>query len=303
MSLVIENGSGVFGANSYVASSFVTAYLTDRNRETENLWSTAGATAQDAACVEGTDYVEIKFSQLFKGRKEFRDISLARSTLTLTAIPLEGDQVVVGTVTYTATATLSSANDVLIATSVAGFLTNLFDAINATETAAGVGYEATTVVNPDGSAFNFIDDTLVIFSRTVGTAGNLVVTTTNITGASWNFATCVGGSDVSRAQPISFPRADLYDRDGNAVIGIPDLLKQAVAEYAVRSVDTSSVLAPDPTVDSLGGDVVRLKEVVGPIETDVSYTPGSASSGKLPSYPAADRLLRDYTQRGGVIRA
>lgn len=300
MTLILENGSGVFGANAYVDGAYVTAYLTDRRRSTENGWSTAGAAAQDAAAILGTDHVERRFRELFRGSKQWKNISTARATWTPTAQPLDTETVTLGSTVYRFVTTLATTNDVLIGTTLSGSIDNLVDAILANASTAGTAFDATTVANPDATAVQFIDDSMLALASASGTDGNGVATTTTVTGATWNFATLVGGSDVARPQPLSFPRIGLYDRDGVAIYGLPDLLKFATSEYAVRS--RASSLAPDPTVDALGGIVTGLRERVGPLETETQYLPGSAGSGALPAYPAADRLLRAFLRPAGVIR-
>ena len=300
MTLIIENGSGVFGANSFVDPTYVTAYLTDRNRETENSWDgvTPGA-EEEAACVAAADYIETRFRQGFKGTKEFRDISLARATFTLTANPLTTETVTLGSQVYTFLATIVSPYDVLIGANAAESIANLIGAINADANFEGTAFLAGTDANPDASVNAFYDNQLVAFSKTAGTAGNTIISTTTVTGASWNFATLVGGGDVQIPQPLSFPRTGLYDHDGIPIIGMPQNLLYAAAEYAVRA--RAAVLAPDPTADPFGGNVVGLREKVGPIETATQYQPGTANSGTLPSYPAVDRLLSDFVRRGGVV--
>lgn len=96
-------------------------------------------------------------------------------------------------------------------------------------------------------------------------------------------------------QPLSFPRAGLYDRAGQPVEGIPDNLKRATAEYALRAL--SAALMPDPTVNATGV-VTGTREKVGPIETETSYS-GFMQNGRLRAYPAADRLLAQYVAGGG----
>lgn len=305
MTLIAENGTGVAEANSYVVATFVSAYLSDRGRETENSWAFGSEAAEeDEACIAATDHIENRYRQVFKGAKQFRDIALARSTLTLTANALADEVVVVGTVTYTIRVALAAANDVLLGASAAATLVNLSNAINANATAAGDGFHEDTVSNELAGAQLHTGDTLLAFGKAGGTADNAVVTTTTVTGASWNFATLHGGTDIVTPQPLSFPRVGLVDRDGISIDGLPLRLLWAAAEYAVRARDAAAVLAPDPTIDALGGTVTRLKEKVGPIETDTDYLPGSANSGTLPAYPAADRLLADFIHAGGrAIRA
>ena len=93
---------------------------------------------------------------------------------------------------------------------------------------------------------------------------------------------------------MSFPRTNLFDRDGIAVIGMPIRLKNATAEYSVRAAETGIVLAPDPTIDQFGGVVDGIREKVGPIETETTYSTGSSTGSRLPMYPGADRWISDY---------
>ena len=301
MALILENGSGVSGANAYVDSDYVTAYLTDRNRQTENGWTSSGGTAEDAACIAGTDYIEIANRELFKGAKEFSNISTARATLALTGQPLDTETVTVGTIVYRYVNTLAAQDDVQIGSSTSESLTNLVLAIKADPDSAGTAYEATTVANTDATAVVFIDDAIVAFAIASGTPGNDVVVSTTVTAGSWNFTTLVGGSDIVRPQPLSFPRAGLFDSDGVPIIGIPDRLKFAAAEYAVRARRGTPALAADPVADPRGGSVTAFQEIVGPIEESTEYLAGTANTGDLTPYPAADRLLDEYLKSGGGV--
>lgn len=302
MTLILENGTGVAGANAYVDPAFVLAYLTDRNRQTENGWTNPSGVEEDAACIEATDYIEARFRDLFKGIKQYRNIAFARSTLSMPTNPADTQTVTVGTKVYRFVDTLVQENDVQRAGNASTSIGNLVKAINLLGT-SGTDYHEDTTVNEDATAENFIDDTMVAFAKVAGTASNSVATTTTVTGASWNFSTLTGGSDNTYAQPLSFPRTGLFDRDGNQIIGMPDRLKFAAAEYAVRARLSTSTLMPDPTIDPRGGVVSGVREKVGPIETSTQYVPGTASGHTLPPYPAADRLLFDYIDNsGGVIR-
>lgn len=301
MALIVENGSGVAGANSYVAPSYVSAYLADRNRADENGWTDPEGAEESAACIAATDHVENRFRQLFGGVQAWPDISTARATWEPTAQPSATQTVTIGGQVYTfRSGSVSSAGDVLIGATLSDSLENLLAAIKANEDEEGDLFGAGTVANPDATAVRLLDDLLLVFASRSGTAGNGVATTTTVTGATFNFATTVGGSNVRRPQPLSFPRAGLYDRDGFPIYGIPERLKWAVSEYAVRA--RAAALAPDPTLDGYGGAVTRLREKVGPIETEIEYLPGTTASGTLPNYPAADRLLREFLRPGGVVR-
>lgn len=101
-------------------------------------------------------------------------------------------------------------------------------------------------------------------------------------------------------QPLGFPRLELYDRAGQLVEGIPEKLKKATAEYALRAL--SGELMPDPVTDTSGAMVIGNRQKVGPIETEVTYAASSQGSTVLKPYPAADRLLSEYV-RGSQARA
>jgi hypothetical protein len=102
-------------------------------------------------------------------------------------------------------------------------------------------------------------------------------------------------------QGLSFPRVDIYDREGYAIEGVPLKVKQATAEYADRA--RADDLLPDPATSSVGGAVIETEEVVGPLKSRIKYEPGSTSSVTIKPYPAADRLLGDFVvNRNGVIR-
>jgi hypothetical protein len=299
MAVKVEDGTGVSGANSYIATAFVTTYLTDRNRETENSWSTALTAAQDGAVVAATDFIEQRWGERFLGSKEFRDISAARATLTFTGQPADTETVVIGGTTYTFNTVLGGANSVLIGASVEASISNLFNAILATATAAGVTHGVGTVAHTTVTAVEGVGDTLIAEAKEKGTAGNGIATTDTVANATWSSVTLIGGGDVTVPQPLSFPRLNLLDRDGLSVRGIPLKLQQATAEYAVRAL--SAALMPDPTIDATGRTINRKREKVGPIEVETQFEEGGSLSQLIRPYPAADRLLSEYVASTGRI--
>lgn len=295
---ILENGTGVANANAYASPTLITEYLTDRGRETENSWSTLTTAVQQAKSIAATDYIENRFRDQFKGRKYYTSLTLAKATLTLTANPLNGETVTIGSRVYTFNTTLGGANSIQIATTLTSSLDNLIAAING-DTGEGLLYGAGTTAHADVFAGAFELDTLVAEAQLPGSAGNLLVSTTTVTGATWSSATLLGGNDVGRPQPLSFPRLGLYDRDGNLILGIPTELKFACAEYAVRAV--AGVLQPDPVaLDDSGLVVVSKREKVGPIEDETQYHP-SGQVRIVRSYPAADALLRGFIFQGGIV--
>jgi len=104
---------------------------------------------------------------------------------------------------------------------------------------------------------------------------------------SWAF---VGEIEVL-TQALAWPRipADLTDAEGRAIGGtVPVAVKNAAAEYALRALDATTPLLPDPARDEY--PVKRKFVKVGEIEEEVEYTGGSRR-GRI-SYPAADNILR-----------
>lgn len=115
------------------------------------------------------------------------------------------------------------------------------------------------------------------------------------------FGTSFRGTPLVSGQALAFPRADLLDAQGNAVEGIPEKFKKAIAEYALRALSAS--LLPDPVVDETGMRLKSKREVVGPISESLDFFGGGAINVFKP-YPAADKLLSEYLiQSGGSIRA
>lgn len=299
MTMITEDGSGVQGANSYTSVAYVDAYLADRNRSTQNSWGSSSTAVKEAAIIAATDYIEQRFGLRFLGLKKNANPGQARSVLTLTQQPANGQQVVVGARTYIFNTVLGGADSVLIGASISESLDNLTNAINGNLSALGITVGSGTAEHDDVVAATFVGLTMLALARDAGEAGNAIAVTTNVTGASWSFATLRGGNDMFRPQPLSFPRIQLYDREGLLVQFIPDRLMQAVSEYAVRAVATT--LLPDPTIDATGRAVVALRTKVGPIERETRYEEGSSTSQLLRSYPSADQLLREYLAPGGMV--
>lgn len=103
-------------------------------------------------------------------------------------------------------------------------------------------------------------------------------------------------------QGLSFPRLYIYDRYGNAIEGVPEILKRAIAEYSMRAL--TAALMPDPERPPSGtsGPVTSVREKVGPIESETRYAFGLVTPEQV-SMPAADRLVRQLIwQQGGVYR-
>lgn len=90
-------------------------------------------------------------------------------------------------------------------------------------------------------------------------------------------------------QTLDFPRQNVLDNEGRAIdkATIPTLLKSAIAEYSRRQ------LAADiqPDVDTLTGAIIRKKDKIGDLETEVQYQANSSGYFGMKRYPLADKYL------------
>ena len=117
----------------------------------------------------------------------------------------------------------------------------------------------------------------------------------------WRFV----GTRSDEDQTLEWPRDDAEDVNGfEQEDNVPEVVKQTVAEYAVRSL--SNPLLPDPAVDENGKYITLKREKVGPLEEETRY---SDTKGRtlIQPYPAADRRLAAsglvLTSNGRVIHA
>jgi|SRR6056297_1543874 len=286
MTLVVETGEGVNGANSYVDRAYANVYLTRVNRATA--WEAASQATQEAALIESTTYVDITFGHRFKGVREFTNIEFrAYGFLTFSAQPSEDDTITVGATTYTFKVSASSATEITIGADAAATASASAVAINSNSS------DVTATVQTD-------TEIVRIEAVTAGTDGNdLALTSSNVAAVQTSAAILTGGA-AAGTQPLEFPRNYLYDSSGIIVDGIPEKLKMAISEYASRAIAAS--LLPDPTYDPNGRLITRETKQVGPIKTETRWTEGG-DIVITRKYPFADRMLREYlTGAGGVIR-
>lgn len=143
----------------------------------------------------------------------------ATQTLTTTGVFTNGEEILIGDVTYTMVTALSGAkNEVLIGASAAASLDNLKSAINATA-GAGTTYGLGTVANPNVTATTNADDSQVVEAYRVGTYGNAIATTTDAANATW-------GDDVlaSGAEPSTLIVNTITVATGPQVITFPKIV-------------------------------------------------------------------------------
>jgi len=143
------------------------------------------------------------------------------------------------------------------------------------------------------------------------------------------FGNLFRGYRRAKDQALEWPRLDAYDNDGFAFDGvdiIPRKLQQACAEYALRAL-ANGPLAPDPaigfatkdntvtggtTTAATGGELIKQKSKVGPVEEELGFSPVSQSlntpgnftskgNSQVPglyivAYPAADMLIEELIE-------
>lgn len=296
MTLTIETGAGVREANAYVSASYVTTYLTNRGRETD--WSALTTTEQEAAIIAATDYIEKRFGSRFLGYREFSfDAIQATGSINFTGQPDPAETITIGTEVYVFVSSLTAGNEneVLIGATASDTEDNLYDAITANASTAGTTYTARTEANRHVTVEK--DGLVLELTATAdGASGNFTTLTDDTAPPNITLTSFSGGKDGG-SQPLSWPRLGVYDRSGRQVLGVPVEIKEAVAEYADRA--RSALLAPDPNVDAQGGSIIRLREKVGPIETETEYSEGTHLGITFKPYPAADALIFPFLLPAG----
>ncbi len=301
MALILETGSGLRVANSYISIAFVTSYLTNLGRETENSWDTATDPQKEAAAIAGSQYVDTRWGAQFKGTKQTRyDGSSAQALLLMVLIPVADEITIIGTQAYKWVAALTSLsnNEIVIGADVDACATNLIAAIVGSDDRGTLFSNALPANDSVGAELEEgTTDSILLTARQIGASGNDIPI--DVTGTP-NLTLTVAFQNGLEAddQALEFPRTGLWSPDGTQIIGIPSKLKQSCAEYAIRSHAAS--LYQDPVIDETSRAVTGKREKVGPIETETSYEEGSSAHSQLiKPYPAADRLLKDYVIPGG----
>lgn len=273
MNLIVEDGTGVFKANSYVGLAFAMSYLVQRNKSTE--WTAASVAAQRAALIEATDYIDKRFGLKFLGQILFTEMAVpATGMLMVIGAPQEDETIRVGSETYVFKISASGPNEITIGGSPAITAENIAEALDSRLDIL--------IYRETGSALITIEavDPGPIEFDTISTSENVVFDTDNL----------IGGS-LSGQQPLCFPRTSFE--------GIPETLKMATVEYAVRAL--AEPLMPDPVMDESGQQVRRRSEKVGPVEEEIVF---QSSPGEIfKTYPEADRLIKPLiTDFGGTYR-
>lgn len=293
MTLIVETGLGIYQANSYAGRGFVRTYLRTRNKAT--VWDAASEIEHEAALIGATDYIDRRFGRIFRGQKEFTDLSVPDfDILDIITNPTNNDTVTIGATVYTFSNTASAAFEVEIGATIIESAANLVAAIN------GTGGGAGTTAHPDVTARVLEQANYIMVEAIVTPLVAAIDTSSSDTNSAvWDLGTLSGGNE-SAEQQLEWPRLYAYSDAGVLLDGIPNKLREAVAEYANRAL--TETLMPDPVADETGQFVSRTFDKVGPIETEREYVAGSVMT-IIKKFPEADRLLRDLIRAGGgVIR-
>jgi hypothetical protein len=294
--MIVEDGSGIVGANSFATVAEADTYFADRGGNT--VWDALADADKEAALIVATDYIEKKFGTRFQGTKKFRQKFSAEATVTFLSNPEADDSVVIDGTTYTFVSSLSQANDILIQSRTRETMSAFVAAING-ETGH---YHEDTVANTEVSASILDGRRVLLTARYEGEDGNdIEISKVNgLQSLSLNFSTLNGGSENGVSQTLSFPRDNCFV-EWVAVQGVPSQVKWSLYELAVRA--AASELMPDPATDATGRIVVEKTEKVGPIEETTRYSGFATLEVALGVYPGAEIMMRPlFGGTGGVSR-
>lgn len=215
----------------------------------------------------------------------------AEGTLTLSEVPTANDTITVGTQTYTFVASLSAANDILIAVDVALQCSYIAAAINRLTASDGLGsgdaYHADTPRNVDVSAEATATTVVATDRQGRGTGANAVATTASLTevGDDWGAAALAGGADgtdTARLHTYTLDPARFFEllatlqtvRPPSNAARVPFTYVGKIISFVMESRD-EDVLMFRPTWDTLSRT----------LETAIA----------TPTYPGATTFF-DYTQ-------
>jgi hypothetical protein len=276
MAFTLESGFGVAGANAYASVAFFRAHHTDRGVSGVDV-GTLTDSVVEGLLVRATDYVEQRFGSRWIGVRKWDSLP-ARSVLSMTAVPTAGETVTVGSVAYTFRASPVADTDVEIMATVQDSLRTLAGVMNRAENA-----DLFTAVVDDWS------DTLAVYTASSG-----VETTDAAADAGFDRSASSGASAAPQA--LGWPRLSAYDANAIVIRGVPDTLRRAVAEYALRA--NSGALLADRSVDDSGFAVSRKREKVGPIETESEYR---TAAGDFRRFPSIDLTIAPLVVPGGRL--
>jgi hypothetical protein len=273
MTMIVENGTGVLKANSYVGLAYAQTYLQDRGKNVVP-WSTASKAQREQALIKATDYIDKRFALKFIGDLLYTEMAVpGKNMLILTALPAEDDTITFNTTTYTFKASSGGPTEIAIGGSTDACAFNIMSMASS---------QTDMVFSVLGS---------VVYMESAQAGEFSYPTSSDSDGIEFDSPVLTGGSTSSGQQPLCFPRTMFS--------GIPEVLKMATVEYAVRSMTDD--LMPDPVFDETNQPIRRKLEKVGPIEEEIVYQVISGIHFRV--YPDADALLRTLiNENSGVYR-
>jgi hypothetical protein len=232
----------------------------------------------------------------------------ARGTLTATGAIVNGDKVVVGTVTYQFTSgdvdtgtplgTAGAPWLVALGATTQISLENLFDAIAATGE-AGTTYSTALEANLDVAVVSSDATTLVIRAAEAGTGGNTVVTTETGANIAWGAATLANGGGTV------FDEVDVPDGDGIISVGfIAQFVICVVSQGQGKNGRYYWIEPGEIIIDPL--NYATAEKAPDPVwqvvvSGDKFWLPGSSSIEVW--YPAGDPLAPFLRQQGILFEA
>lgn len=286
--LIVEDGTGLATANSYVSIEDADTYFSNRG---ETLWTEPSATVG----------------------------------LTFDTQPTDGDTFTLDSKTYTMETSLSDVDgNIFIGASLAATQQNILDAVNLTGD-AGTQYASTMTLHPTISAgTSWTSDVLTLTSKASGFGGNSYASTETFTADTNVFGslTLLGGLDDkaesllestqfldlrfgaklegirrTKDQRLSWPRSGLSDRDGYSIsdTSLPRNLQEACYEGALRNLTDTDGLIPDED----GGSISEESVTLGPIKESVKYSSSKPASTR---FKIVDYLMMAFLRPSGIMQ-
>lgn len=169
---------------SFVQSRSVFGIQIDESRAVDN-WFNGGVVTFENAENEGYS-IEVRDSDV---------ASKAISQLTITGQPSNGQQFTVGSKTYTMQTALTNVDgNIFIGATTSATTLNILSALTL-GAGAGTRYAAATTAHPSVDFASDGGNNISLIAKTAGAAGNLIVTTENLSNSSFTGAILAGGAD------------------------------------------------------------------------------------------------------------
>jgi hypothetical protein len=295
VTLVVEDGSIVAGAESYASVAYADAYF--------------AAQGEDPAAWLG---------------------AAASGKLVVSAVPSDSETVVIDGKTYTfETALTDSDGNVQIGLTVAESLSNLEAALSLGD-GAGTAYASSTTAHPTVQSAGTAGSVLWVVAISRGTAGNSIAVSETLAGASsaWTAAALAGGLDptittlakenllrigtrfldltystrwkgsrTDVTQVLDWPRVGVIQEDYQMFDEdeIPPAILDATCEAALRQSTQEGGLMPDIASP---GTVASKSVAAGPLKSSTTYLGGLS---QIPRFRKIDELVIELVWPPGRI--